>query len=272
VLAARRAAWERNVSDSVMVQIALFNEIQKLASKYDTRSQALEKARAGLQRTEADLEALEAERADLAKEAGPTFRAPREMQRLKDLEDGKKQLIGFLKKQEEIERTENDPKKKEWRSKVEQARLLEQDAEIKKAIDIYKQVLDEGLDSPELRTHLADLEKMWKPADDAHDDARRFIYNVWPVLSTKQLKEKMDEATKAFAKCREVKDTVGPLRLFKATEAHAVRLKKELDALNPMINLDDEKPAQLIKEVSAGLVKLAEEIQLYLQKQQPPGS
>ncbi len=81
----------------------------------------------------------------------------------------------------------------------------------------------------------------------------------------------MAEAEKAFAECRRAKDLIGPLRLFKATEAHAVRLKKELDALNPSINIDDEKPAQLIKEIAPGLSKLAGDIQLYLQKNQPLG-
>ncbi len=270
-LASRRAAWERNVSDSVMVQITLFKEIQELMSRPEGAKQALEKARAGLKRTEADLEGLEAERAELEKEGGASFRPPREMQRLKDLEEGKKQLVSFLGKQDEIERTENDPKRKAWRSLVEQARLLEKEAEVGKAIGIYKKVLGEGLDSAELQKHLEDLEKAWKPVDEAHADARRFIYNVWPILETARLKEQMAEAEKAFAECRRAKDLIGPLRLFKATEAHAVRLKKELDALNPSINIDDEKPAQLIKEIAPGLSKLAGDIQLYLQKNQPLG-
>jgi hypothetical protein len=271
LLAARRAAWERNVSDSVMVQFTLFREIEDLMKKPDGAAQALEKARAGLKRTEADLEALQAERAELVKEGGAAATPAREAQRLKDLEEGKRQLVSFLGKQDEIERTENDPKKKAWRSQVVEAQRLEKEAEVGKAIAIYKKVLGEGSDSPELRDHLEKLEKEWKPVSEEHDQARRFIYNLWPTLDTARLKEKMGDAQKAFDECRKAKDLIGPLRLFKATEAHAVRLKKELDALHPETNPDDDRPAELIKEVSAGLLKLASDIQTYLQLAQPVG-
>jgi hypothetical protein len=272
-LAARRAAWERNVADSWMIQNALFKEIEDLSSKPDGLTKALEKARAGLQRTEADIEALKGESAALAKEGGAAFRPhDLEVQRIKVLDDGKRQLENFLKKHEEIERTVSNPKEREWLKKVEEARLYEKDAEIKKAIDIYKKVLEEGLDSPEVQKHLEQLEKAWTPADDKHDEARRFIYNVWPKLDTRRLKEQMGEAVNAFAECRKHRDVYGPLRLFKATEAHAVRLKRDLDALNPSLNPDDEKPAEEIKEVSAGLIKLAGDIQIYLEKERPPGN
>jgi hypothetical protein len=272
LLAARRATWERNVSDSLMVQTSLFNEIQELMSKADGRTPALEKARAGLKRTQADLEGLEAERRALADEAGANFKPVREDQRIKELRDGEGQLQRFVAEQEKIDLQVNDPKQKEWRSQVENARLFEKDAEVGKAIKIYEKVLKEGLDSPELRTHLEELQKAWKPASEEHAEARKFIYNVWPNQDTAGLKKYMAEAEKAFADCRKARDTIAPLKLFKATEAHAGRLAKELDGLNPKINIDDEKPAQLIKEVSEGLLKLAGDIQVYLQKEQPVGS
>src|SRR5262249_48386987 len=109
LLAARRVSWERNISDSVMVQNSLFNEIQELMSKPEGRTQALEKARAGLLRTKADLESLEAERAALAQEAGAGFKPIREDQRIKDLRDGEGQLKRFVGEQEKIDQQVNDP-------------------------------------------------------------------------------------------------------------------------------------------------------------------
>jgi hypothetical protein len=271
LLAARRATWTRNVSDSLMVQTSLFNEIQELMAKPDGRSQALEKARAGLKRTRADLEELEGERRALAEEAGAAFKPVREDQWIKELRDGEGQLQRFVAEQEKIDLQENDPKKKEWRSQIENAKLSEKNADVKKAIDIYEKVLQEGLDDPGLRTHVEDLKKAWTPIDDKHADARGFIYNVWPNLDTAGLKMRMKEAENAFAECQRAKDLYGPFKLFKATEAHAGRLAKELDKLNPKINIDDEKPALLIKEVSDGLLKLAGDIQVYLQKAQPVG-
>jgi hypothetical protein len=50
-----------------------------------------------------------------------------------------------------------------------------------------------------------------------------------------------------------------------------VRLKADLDKLQPSLNIDDERPWKLIKEVSQGLTKLAAELVVYLQKAAPIG-
>jgi hypothetical protein len=273
LFASRLATWQRNVNDSLLVQINLFREIQELAAKAD--GQALEKARAGLRRTGQDLEGLRAERAELAQEAARAkvpFNPVREDQRLRELAEGENQLKRFLTEQEKINLVENDPKKREWAKQVEQARLLEDAADVHKALPIYERVLREGLQNDDLKKHVAELKKQWEPVDDQHKWARAFIYNIWPTLNTPGLKEHMAEAQKAFEECKRVKDTLGPRKLFKATEAHVLRLGKELDELKPDINLDDQRPAQLIKEISPDLQKLAGAILLYLQQSQPPGS
>ena len=49
-------------------------------------------------------------------------------------------------------------------------------------------------------------------------------------------------------------------KLLQGTVAHDVALKQELDGLRPDVNIDDEKPAKVIKEVHEGLRKLAAEV------------
>jgi hypothetical protein len=198
LFASRRAIWERNVADSLLVQINLFNEIQELTSKPDGQAQALEKARAGLSRTRADIKSLKDERGELAREAarpgGGPFIPAREEQRLKELERGEDQLTRFVSRQEEILRDESDPKKREARRQVERGRLLEQEGEAGKAIAVYEKALKDGLDSAELRAHLEDLKKRWTPADDKHAEARAFIYKVWPGLDLEGLRAQLPEA------------------------------------------------------------------------------
>jgi hypothetical protein len=272
--ALRLSNWRRNVSDSFRVQINLFKDIEQLAAKAEQRDQLLTRARAGLQRTKEDRAQLLAERDALLLEATrlggnkPTMTV--EEQRLKSLEEGEKELQTFLVKQEQIEQEENDPKKKAWLDQVERGKVLEKNFDLGKALAIYKKVLAEGFESEALRKHVADLEKAWQTVDEKHRDARAFIYNVWPDLDNAGLKTRLPEATEALAVCKRANDLIGPQKLLKATVAHVIRMEQELSGLKPDINIDDEKPAQLIKEVAPGLSKLIRDAKEFLDKAQAP--
>jgi hypothetical protein len=280
LLIARRAGWERKVADSYLVQVSLFQELQELQdqaakpdAKPEARARMLDKARAGFDRVKRDSRHLQDEREALAQETARTrgvFKPDREDQLLKVLQQGEASLQRFLGEQEQIDREENDPKKKQLRTELQRARLLEeQEFEVGKAIEKYEKVLAAGLKDPDLRKHVEELKAMWQTKDEKHKEARLFIYNVWPTLDNEGVKEHLAEAVQAFAECRRVKDLISPRKLFKATEAHAVRMNKELEKLKPAINIDDEKPAKLIESVAPGLKKLASDIVVFLQREQP---
>ncbi len=108
------------------------------------------------------------------------------------------------------------------------------------------------------------------PQSEEHKDARQFIDEVWPTLDDAGLKANMAKAEQALAVCKKAGDTIAAGRLFRAAEAHAVRLKKEYDALSPDVNSDDEGPAKLIREVATGLKKLAAESKTFLDTRQRP--
>jgi WD40 repeat protein len=154
-------------------------------------------------------------------------------------------------------------------ARVKQGQLLEKDFEIDKAITVYEKVLAEGFQSAELSKHLDELKRKWEPKGEAHKDARQFIYRVWPTLDNAGLKANLPKAEEALAACRKADDPIAAGRLFRATEAHATRLAREADALRPDINVDDEAPAKLIKEVGPGLKKLAAEAQEFLDRKRP---
>ena len=171
-----------------------------------------------------------------------------------------------------IEKDEKYPRKKKWLAEIVQAKSLEEQAEVGKALEIYERIQKEGYKDPggKLAKHVARLKKQWTPQDEKHEEARDFIYRVWPkITDNAALKANLPKAKEMFKVCREAKDVIGPRKLLKGTEAHAVRLAKELSALRPEVNIDDQKPAQLIKEIIPGLKELADSLRVYLEKARP---
>jgi hypothetical protein len=270
--------WKNEVSNSMVVQVRLFEELQKLGANPEQRAAALTKAREGLKRSEGDYARLQAARNELLKEApGRKLDLPEDDRRLTELKNGQTALRQFIEEQEKINKEENSPERKALLDKVARAKLLEQDAELEQALKLYREALAGGLKDEELRSYVEDLQKLWTPIDEKDSrypkfmEARTFIYNTWPGLDAAGLKERMGDALKALEACEQAKDIIGPLKLFKTTVAHADRLRQEREKLKPELHPDDEKPAETIREVSPKLKKLAEDINTYLNKKQSAG-
>jgi hypothetical protein len=262
LLSIHKATWQRNVSDSLLVQIELFGEIKALSSVAEKRGELLRRAEEGLRRSRDDYARLSNERTLLLQEAGKAkLDLARDDQRLAELKKGEGLLEKFVEEQQKIEDDEKDPEKQKFRQRVAEARLLEKDLEVERALEIYKQVLDGGYDDPALKKYYEDLLKRWQPANDEHRQAREFIYQTWPKLDTPRLKERMEEAHKGLAVCKKAGDAISIRKLLKGTEAHAIRLTKELGDLKGDLYIEDEKQEKVIKGISDALLKLADEIQ-----------
>jgi hypothetical protein len=269
----RKAAWQSAVSESLLVQINLFKRLEELGTKAKPREEIIQEAERGRERSQKDREDLKMQKEALRKEAqdrGVKLDTAREDNRLRELEDGERALGEFINKQKEIEVTENNPQQKKWLSEMGQAKLLENDLEFGKAIAIYEKIQKEGFQNAELNKHLEEVRKIWKPPADAeHEDARKFIYRVWPTLDTARLEENMPKARKALKKCADAGDIISIRKLFKGLEGHADRVAKELSELQPKLVIEDEEPARLREKVSGDLLKLGNEIQEVLLKAQP---
>jgi hypothetical protein len=264
-----RSTWEQNVADSLRLQDSLLKELREILTATDGRARAIAKARGELQRTRDDLTSLLSQRDELKQEAAKkklAFNPVSSDAKLKALKDGQGILEKFLGDQDAIDREENDPKKKELRNQIEQAKLFEKDLEIGKAIKIYENVIKAGFDTPDVRKRVEDLRKLWEPHDQKHADARGFIYRIWPTLDAAGLKAKLPDVKEAFEQCKRVRDTISARKLLNITEMHASKLEAELKKLQPRINIDDEKPFKLIEEVSKGLVELATSVNDFLAK------
>jgi hypothetical protein len=262
----------RSVTLSYTEQAERFKEINELLVKPADRAKALALAREMLQRSRQDRAQLTRERNEVEKELNgvklspkerPSFQAIDKWLRLLRISEA--DLMKHIALLEKIERQESDPKKKGL-EQVARAQLLEKEAEVGQAIALYKKVLADGFKSAALVKHLARLEKQWQIKDAAHEEARRFIYQVWPGLNTRGLKERLEDARSAFAVCQKAGDVISPRKLLRATEVHLERLIRELKDLKPEVNGDERKPAQLIVELTPELRKLTADVCAYLER------
>ena len=263
-LAFQKTAWERDVIRAWQEQNELFREFNEGANKTEKRAEFMKKIEEERQRLQTEVNRLTAQQAEV--KAGPADKDVKEL--LKQVGEGIDTLDKYLAKLKTIDAEESDPQKKKWLAQAAQGKQLEDDWELAKAIALYEGMLmtgapDEKLKN-ELAKHLVDLHKEWDPQSDAHREARAFIYDVWPKMDDAGLLEKLPEARKAYEVCKGVKDRAGLFRLFKATEAHAVRMNQELNTLKPEINIDDEKLAKTIQDANKGLLELARDVKATL--------
>jgi hypothetical protein len=271
LLASRVSGLRRNVLDSCLVQSELFKEINSLTAKAEQRGRAVGRMREALERCRADYSRLSAERdevaagiAKLPEKDRPSLSAID--QRLRQIKDGEVDLTTHVENLEKIDREENDPKKKKWREEVVEAQLLEKEFEFDRALVLYDKVLKEGYKNEGLEDHVKKLKKDWEVKDEGQRTARTFIERTWPGLRTLGLKEQMGEAQNALRQIRRVGDRLAAGKFLKATQAHVVRLARELEGLHPDVNSDDARPAQTIKDLLPDLEKLDAELREMLEK------
>lgn len=168
-------------------------------------------------------------------------------QQLRNELERARQQIRLLKEEEEVERELAGEDPRITQLKEEHAHLQ---AELKK-----------------LRDEIDSLKKGSRPPRKSNavpKDAQGFINHLWPSMGTTLLEENIPKAQDVFHKCKESGDLVALRILLRGTERQADRLSKQLAELHPDLVIDDEKEAQQLKRVRERIVKLAEEIQDYL--------
>jgi hypothetical protein len=258
------------------VQVQQFNDINELTAKPEQRVKALARVRQTLERLEKDYSTYTAERDEMKTEVAklpPNQQPPPQLLSaidalLKQIKSGEADLVKHVALLEKIEKEENDPKKKDWLGQLEQAKLLEKQGELGKAIAIYEKAPPEFQDAA-LKNQLAELKKLWEPKSPEHAKARKFIYEVWPGLDTPSLEARLKDAKAALAECEKVGDLLGPAKLLRGIQGHLARLSKELDRLQPEVNILDDKPTKLIQKLLPELQALDKAVNAYLEKNRP---
>ncbi|MCS6853009.1 MAG: hypothetical protein NZ700_17775 [Gemmataceae bacterium] len=255
----RRKRWLGHLHESLLVQAELSKELANLIAKPGLQAAAREKARSSLHQLQADLEVIQGELAILRQLAEPL--GPRAVsladgeQRLAELVAWQQKLQGVIANLDEVIRLENDAQQREARALAEQARLLEERAEYPEAIALYEQALAKARGAqPQLQKYLDDLKSAWKPKNEAHAQARAFIYDSWAKLdNARAIGDALPRAREALATCAREHDkrTLGKLLL--ATVAHADRLRRELESLRPDEGEDVRRQIQTVEEVAGKL-------------------
>jgi hypothetical protein len=258
-LYARRDRWIRRLYDSLDVSATLVREIN--APIGPARADALAKAEGALKGLQDDIADLTGEQEVLRKDA-QALKIKLDLgegdQRLQELRGQRDELQHFITELTDIVQKEKDPQRQLWRQLVEQARLLEGQADFAGALALYERVVREGGGDPKLRQYVDALKRAWtlKPGS-AHVKARAFIYETWPKLqSAAQLKANLDQARAALRACQDAGDSLSPRMLVKANGEHAARLEKEAGILRPQESEDDRKTAESILVLTEELKKL----------------
>jgi hypothetical protein len=240
--------WEADVTAAWQAQNQLFREVSDWAGKPEKRAEAMKAIQDGVKRSRDDFDRLIHERQELDKVA--KLNSPAAEEYLHQLDKGTTELKEFFDKLAKIAAEENDPQKRKWLAEAEEGKRLEADLEIDKALAVYRQAIADGDADPNLKDYVDKLTNQWKPKSEAHRKARAFVYEVWPTLDDAGLKTNLDEAKSAVEVCKEAKDLITLRKFRKATDAQAARMKQELAELRPDINIEDEKQAKIIKDVT----------------------
>ena len=250
----------RNVLEASQVQNAMFEDINALVRDPKQRRAAIKRSRETLDRLREDYERLRSERDAVDQELRklPDKDRPNLSginNTLNRIVASEKELLAHISRLEQIEAEENDPKRKEWLVKRSEALGLIKKAEVEKAIAILE-AGPAAYKTDEDKKLLEQLREKWKPKDEAHRSARRFLYTTFATLSGKALLDRLGEAETALNTCIAADDPYAPIKFRDVALQHIAKLDAELKTLNPAVNADDEQAEMLIREIFPKLRRL----------------
>jgi hypothetical protein len=259
----RRDLWVRRVYDGLNFSGFVAQRLKERLNQ--SLEAALKEGQNGLKNLDGELAQLVEERDDLQKLARglkrpATLELSEGEQRLDELKQRHKQLQDFVGRVDETIKEAKGEKIQRAHKLLEQARLLESEAEFDKAIQTYKEVLAVTPEQAKIRAYLEQLEKRWEPRTDAQREARKFIYEIWPGLDVAGMKENLEKARAALKACKDANDRLTPLRLQRANAVHAAQLKRQLDALKQLDNEDNRNQARALAQIAEDLRRLHAEV------------
>ena len=230
----RRDHWVRRADESLDLVNSRITDLNEALKR--SPEAALAAARQAIKGIKEDVNSLNAERAELVKEAGQAggLDLSEGDRTIQQLSEQVAKLTQFAVRQEALIKEAASPERRALEGTLERARLLEVQADYAQAIRLYDEVVAKSKDPvPKVVKHLSALKKAWQipDSDEAHGRARDFIYNTWPRLDAAGVKNEVERAVKEFAVCRKRGDRLTPRKLLLTNAAHAASLKKRLEAL-----------------------------------------
>jgi hypothetical protein len=253
----RRDAWLRRVYDNVRMSSERALDLQ------GQLNQSLEAARDAGRKS---LPLLDAEIAYLEREHDELGGLAREKKVSTDLREGQQQIDALRKQAKELrafvdrldgvlKESAGDEKALGLHKLIERAQLLEAEADFAEAIRLYDQVVLANPDqTAKIKTHVDQLKKTWNEKKD--ENARKFVYQVWPTLGVADLGKSMDQAKSALAACKKADDKLTVRKMLRVNVAHTVDIKTQLERLKRSDKADNRDQAKALAQVARALTEL----------------
>jgi hypothetical protein len=273
-LIALRDRHNRRLDDAIQLQQDLGATLVNLLGK-SKHEEALAEAQKGLTRLQDDLRDLDGEQRALGlevdrakKDAKLQEDAVRDLLadggRRQHLEAAQQQLKEFVADwSAQVKRT---AAQRELAARVAQARLLKtNEARYDEAIKIYDQAFKDYGSTPELEKELRELKAAWaiKPGNEAHADARRWIYHTWPELKpSDKILASLDMARKHFEACKSAGDRLTPRKMLLAGMDHVKQVQQQMAGLRTDRE-DQRQQFESLKTLREGLKKLLDDVHGY---------
>jgi hypothetical protein len=241
----RAERWVQRAEEGLLLVSSRITDLNEALKR--SPEAALKIARQAVEGIDADLTHLRGERNEILKEAAGKLSVDllgEGDRNVAHLEKQRERLKQFEKRQEALIKEAASPERRALESKLEQARLLEAQAEYGEAIALYEDVVRKSKGgAPKVAEYLRTLKKAWDIPEgrDRHREARDFVYSTWPRLDATGVKNEIKQAVTAFKVCKGFGDRLTAQKLVQANVTHAANLKKRLDTLRVARDSEDNR-------------------------------
>lgn len=185
----------------------------------------------------------------------------------------RRRLEDLTKLQESFERTIN---KAEAQARadvlIELGRQAEDAFEIDEAIDRYKLALAEQPDQPELKQKLEELEGAWRIKGNAHQQARKVVFEDWAQAEITEIQDKLPQVRQAARTLQRFNDHLSLSRLVAANSDHILALSALVDELADRGATEDQQEAEKWVDLIDTLEKFNKEVISYIEGLEDPDS
>ncbi len=140
---------------------------------------------------------------------------------------------------------------------VEQASLLESQAQYDEAIDNYQKAAALLPEPGKVGERLTILRAGWEIKNDAHRQARKFVVETWPKIDVAVIKEHLVGAQKALDVCRDVGDRLTPRRFLMANVDHLANISQVVEKLKRSRTAEDQQRVKGWRQIVETLRELS---------------
>jgi tetratricopeptide (TPR) repeat protein len=264
----RKGRWQQRIYD---LHAAAGKRIEVINKQLQSdREGALSTAQAAVTGLQGEIEHLQKERDELRELGDKLSKGSLDLsagdQALEQLRQVQGILTSTAANIQNVLAEENSEQRKNLRSMLERANLLETQADYDEAIKLYQKVLAESPNESQVKKRLQGLEEAWRIKDNpAHQQARDFIYNDWArPLDIAGIKAALPGALKALGELKKAGDHLSARKFVLADLVHAATIAKRLETLNHQrVTEDTVNETRTIRQLAEALDQLHNEAVAY---------